>query len=247
MAKTAGTGRTRADVIFEQLRYDILNGYYAPGSKLPFAELGSRYEASTGVLREVLPRLVEQGLATNEAQLGFRVVTVSVDDLERLTDARCAIETMVARLSVESGDVAWEARLVAAHHALTRTTWLDDPHGLAAWVSLAPAERAHLVPVRDEWATLHEAFHHTLLEGCDNPYLIATATKLRRIADVYRYWSADESERVHRDVDGEHKAILDAALARDAQGCADLLADHIRLTTELLVAVQRARAETVDA
>ena len=100
------------------------------------------------MLREGLPRLVEQGLATNEAQLGFRVVTVSPESLRYLTAARCAIETLVTRQSMEAGDLAWESRLVAAHHALSRT---------------GPPE------AREQWMARHEEFHATLLSGCPNP------------------------------------------------------------------------------
>lgn len=207
---------TRAESIFQRLRNDILTGYFAPGAKLAFADLRARYDASVGVLREALPRLVEQGLATNEAQLGFRVVAISPQALRHLTSARCALETLVTRESVAAGDLAWESRLVAAHHALSRT----GPPG-----------------AREQWMARHEEFHATLLSGCPNPYLIESAARLRAIADVYRYWSAGETKRVRRDIGAEHEAILDAALARDADECARLLTGHIQRTTDLLLAV----------
>jgi DNA-binding GntR family transcriptional regulator len=208
---------TRAEAVFRRLRHDILTGFYAPGAKLAFAGLRGRYDASIGVLREALPRLVEQGLVTNEAQLGFRVVTVSPGSLRHLTEARCAIETLVAGQSATAGDLAWESRLVAAHHALSRS----GPPG-----------------AREQWMARHEAFHAALLAGCPNPYLIESAGRLRAIAEVYRYWSAGEAERVHRDIDGEHSAILGAALAHDAAGCARLLTSHVQRTTDLLLASQ---------
>ena len=205
---------TRAEVAFRRLRHDILTGYYAPGAKLAFADLRARYDASVGVLREALPRLVEQGLATNEAQLGFRVVSVSPESLRHLTSARCAIETLVARESVKTGDLTWESRLVAAHHALSRTAPPETP---------------------EQWMARHEDFHATLLSGCQNPYLISSATRLRAISEVYRYWSAGESARVRRDIGGEHNAILNAALDRDADEVARLLTNHIQRTTDLLL------------
>ena len=216
---------TRAEAVFRRLRHDILTGYYAPGAKLAFADLRVRYDSSVGVLREALPRLVEQGLATNEAQLGFRVVTVAPESLRQLTAARCAIETLVARQSVGEGDLGWESRLVAAHHALSRT---------------GPPE------AREAWMARHEEFHATLLSGCRNPYLIESARRLRAISEVYRYWSAGETARVRRDIRSEHKAILDAALARDADEFARLLTTHIERTTDLLLASQ-ARTEAVRA
>src|SRR4051794_14175462 len=95
---------TRAEKVYTELRSDILNGRIGPGERLPFAQLCERYQASTGVLREVLPRLVEQGLATSERQFGFRVIPVSEADLRHLTELRVTIESQALRQSVEHGE-----------------------------------------------------------------------------------------------------------------------------------------------
>ena len=100
---------------------DILAGRLTPGAKLPFAELVARYGGSTSVIREGLARLVEQGLVQAEPQHGFRVVPLSIGDLDDLTTARCELEGLVLRLSIEAGDLEWESGIVAAHHTLERT------------------------------------------------------------------------------------------------------------------------------
>lgn len=210
---------TRADVVLGSIRAEILNGRLAPGSRLGFADLGDRYDASTGVLREVLPRLVEQGLATSEAQRGFRVIDVSVERLSQLTDARVAVETLVTRLAVAEGDITWEADVVAKHHALVRA-----------------GEAAGGDEIREEWLAAHEAFHVAVLEGCANTYLVDIATRLRSVSEVYRCWSWPEHNRVHRDIEREHREIMEAAVARDAERVTRLVEAHIRLTTELLIA-----------
>jgi DNA-binding GntR family transcriptional regulator len=210
---------TRSDATLQRLRADILNGRLEPGSKLGFADLGSRYDVSTGVLREVLPRLVEQGLVTSEAQLGFRVVTVSVDNLGQLTEARVAIETLVTRAAVIEGDLAWESEVVATHHALLRTPGYE-PSG-----EFSPA-----------WLDAHERFHLAVLSGCPNSYLVNTAARLRAIAEVYRCWTRDAAVRAHRDVAGEHREIMESAIARDVEGCAKVTEHHIRTTTDLMLA-----------
>jgi DNA-binding GntR family transcriptional regulator len=183
---------------------------------------------STGVLREVLTRLVEQGLASTEAQLGFRVVEVSVNELAQLTTARVWLETTVLREAVEHADIAWETDVVARHHALARC-------GAAA-----PDRVSDEIP--EEWLTAHEAFHVALLAGCPNHYLVDYATRLRAIAEVYRCWSRPEQLRTHRDIPAEHRAIMEAAIARDADLAVSLIEEHIRRTTELLIASSPAGA-----
>src|SRR5690349_21307966 len=117
---------TRVDATYRRIRADIIGGRLAPGSRLLFAEMTERYGASTGVLREALPRLVEQGLVVSQPQIGFRVMSLSVDDLRHLTEARVAIETLVLRQSVTHGDLAWETTVLGAHHTLARTPKLGD-------------------------------------------------------------------------------------------------------------------------
>lgn len=212
------SGLTRADETFNRLRFDILNGHYTPGAKLAFVSLGDRYEVSTGVLREVLPRLVGEGLATSEAQLGFRVVSVSEPDLVQLTSAREAIEGLVVHAAVTQGDLTWEGEVVAAHYALAHTPVETEQHD-----------------INPDWITAHENFHQVLLDGCANQYLVASASRLRTIAQVYRYWTKLENERAHRDLAAEHQAIADAAVRRDPDECSRLTQHHIRLTTELLL------------
>ncbi len=217
-------GATRADAVFLRLRADILNGAIRPGTRLGFAELGRRYDVSTGVLREVLPRLVEQGLATSAPQLGFRVVSISVTDLEELTGARVALELMVTELAIERGDIAWETRLVAAHHTLSRMP-MFRPDG----------------STNQAWLAAHETFHETLWSGSGNRYLNAAAAELRTVSEVYRCWTRDTQVETDRDVPGEHQAITRAAVERDTALCLELVETHIRTTTRLLITTQPSR------
>ena len=75
--------RTKAERVYELMRADILAGRLRPGSRLRYAELCEHYETSTGVLREAMLRLSEQGLVKGEPQQGFQVVDLSVEDLAR--------------------------------------------------------------------------------------------------------------------------------------------------------------------
>jgi DNA-binding GntR family transcriptional regulator len=246
MARRSGNApTTRSDLALRELRADILNGRLAPGSRLGFADLGERYGVSAGVLREVLTRLVEQGLASTEAQLGFRVIEVSVAELRQLTAARVWLETVVLREAVEHGDIAWETNVVAKHHALARAGagQGDADRGGAdrGGADRGGADRAS-DDIPEEWLAAHEAFHVALLAGCPNHYLVDHATRLRAIAEVYRCWSRPEQLRTHRDIPAEHRAILEAAIARDADLAVSLIEEHIRRTTELLLASSPAGA-----
>ena len=96
---------TRTDQVYRRLRADILGGRLAPSAPLPFARLKEDYGASMGVLREALMRLTAEGLTVNQAQHGFRVISLSLEDLRDLTETRCMIESTVLRDSVTNGDL----------------------------------------------------------------------------------------------------------------------------------------------
>jgi DNA-binding GntR family transcriptional regulator len=212
--------RTKAERVYELMRADILTGRLPPGSRLRYADLCERYQTSTGVLREAMLRLSEQGLVKGEPQQGFQVVELSVEDLGDLTDARVVLETLVLRSAIADGDVEWESRILAAHHRLSRTSQRDpaDPDRLS-----------------DEWVAQHAEFHHTLLDGCANRRLKETASSLRAAAELYRRWSLPLGNAADRNVNDEHDKLLAAALERDADRAVMLLTDHITLTSNILL------------
>ena len=222
----APSAPTRAESVYQAIRRDVLAGRLLPGSRLRFADLCRRYEASMSVLREGLARLAEQGLVVAEPQHGFHVTPVSADDLRDLTGARLALEGLVLRRAIESGDVAWEAQLVAALHTLERTPMLD-----AADAAL----------FNEEWTAAHATYHTALLAGCDNARLRSVAAGLRDSAELYRRWSRRLGHDEDRDIPGEHRAIVAAVLERDADRAVALLMAHIGRTSDVLLAAERAR------
>ena len=215
---TTRTGSNRSGA-YDRIRSDILSGRVAPGTKLPFAALVEDYQCSIGAIREALQRLSEQGLVVSEWQQGFRVVDITVDDLLDLTQARCEIEVLALRYAIESGDVTWESDAVAAHHRLDRTPMYDaeDPARFS-----------------EDWVDAHHRFHSALLAGCSNARILAVANSLRDSGELYRRWSAPLHDK-KRDIAGEHRAILDAVVARNADLASALLATHIRRTTDKLI------------
>jgi DNA-binding GntR family transcriptional regulator len=222
---TRASSVTRSVVVHEKLRADILSGRLAPGEHLKSAVLCTRYETSVGALREAFSKLSDEGLVITRPFQGYMVTPLSMEDLADLTDARVEIEALVLRMSIEHGDVHWEAQSGAALHVLERAPFIgaDDPD--------RPS---------DEWATAHTAFHFALLEGCPNRHLLQVARKLRQEAGLYQMWSVSFKHEPERDGTIEHRALLDAAIARDANLASRLLAEHLRHTANLLIDIPEA-------
>jgi DNA-binding GntR family transcriptional regulator len=218
VARTKNGDRSRADVVFEALRADLIEGRIEPGERLKLPALVERFGVSMTVIREALTRLAEQHMVVAVPNRGFSVMSLSVEDLKDLTHLRLRLETMVLRDSIEHGELAWETRVVAAHHALNRTPYLDDKGELNAAKMSA-----------------HRDFHHALGSGCGSPRLIELVDNLRDSAELYRAWSRSIAHDHERDVTAEHDEIVRAALAHDTDAASAALRDHIERSTAVLL------------
>lgn len=218
MATTEGA--VRADGVYARLRADILGGRLTPGQRLKFPELSQRYDTSVGAAREALTRLAGEGLVRSQVNQGYTVTPLSHEDLADLTHARVEIESRVLRHAVLHGDMQWESQAVAAHHVLARTRFLAD------------TEANH---PSDAWSAAHAGFHQALLAGCPNRRLLASARRLREEAELYLQWSVSFGQEPDRDLAAEHRALLEAATARDADTACELLRDHIAHTAQLVI------------
>lgn len=218
MPKTKTGGQSRTEAVFETLRADLIEGRIEPGERLKLPALVERFGVSMTVVREALTRLAEQRMVLAVPNRGFRVMPLSAEDLKDLTHVRLRLETMALRDSIERGALVWETGVVAAHHALNRTPYLDDKGGLNVAKMSA-----------------HRDFHHALGSGCGSPRLIELADNLRDSAELYRAWARSIAHDDERDVTAEHDQIARAALARDADAASAALRDHIERSTAALL------------
>lgn len=214
-----GDKETRNERVYMGIRTEILSGQRRPGARLPTAELTKTFDASVGVVRESLLRLVELGLVQVRPMQGFFVTDVTADDLRDLTEARLEIETLALRYSIQQGDADWEAQLVGAHHLLSLTHRQQE----------GVAER-----FTADWGKAHGNFHSALIAGCRNRRILGVAQRLRDSAELYRRWSVEVDPYAGRDIRGEHDALLKAALDRDADLAVERLVEHIQRTDEVL-------------
>ncbi len=218
MAKRAGS-ETLAMSVYEQLRSAILHGEFSPGERLKPAELSTRFAVSLGVMREAISLLAAKDLVRIDRNRACYVMSLSMEALANLTAARKITEGAALRLSVELGGLTWESEVIAAHHRM------------ASLPILLPGDPP---PRNEEWARAHIDFHYKLIEACGNPVLLDICARLSDAADVYRAWSGLGSRKVHRDIAGEHKGLLDAAIAHDPNRAGTLFEAHIERTQEIL-------------
>ncbi|WP_177231435.1 GntR family transcriptional regulator [Amycolatopsis saalfeldensis] len=202
-----------SEQVYAQLRDAIMRGRYAPGEALKPQDLAKAQGVSLAVVREALVRVVGDGLADRLPNRGFAVPAFSDRRWQEIAEARRTVEPVVLRMSVERGDIEWEARVRAAHHRLARTP------------AFAPEEGEYYTGA---WSEAHRVFHRALLDGCGNPVLLEAFDRLWSASELARRWSARRTPG--RDHLREHRRLEEAALARDADAAAELLARHLTET-----------------
>jgi DNA-binding GntR family transcriptional regulator len=212
--------RTLASAIRGRLRSEILAADLVPGQKLNITILAKRFGVSLAAVREALSRLVSDGLVEAIDQRGFRVRPVSPRDLEDLTRTRIEIEGLALRDAIANGSDAWEAALRAAYE------------GLAAVPRVDPADPGRLT---DGWGGPHRAFHEALVGACESRWLQSFRTILFEQSERYRRLSVPLAQ-ADRDVEAEHRDLMEAALARDVGRALQILSDHLRRTTDIILA-----------
>ncbi len=218
-SQEAPAARTLAEHAYEVLRRDIISGVLSPEIKLQTEGLKARYRLGGSTLREALTRLTSEGLVTFEGQRGFRVAPISRADFADLCDVRKKIEIEALRQSISSGDDEWEARVVAAYHRLSK---IEDQM----------PER--LEEVYEDWEDRNRDFHKALISACRSRWLHRIHDLLLQQAERYRRITFASGRTVRRNVQQEHKAIMEAAIARDIDAACGLAASHIQRTLNVL-------------
>lgn len=209
---------THVSVITKELRHDIITGQLLPGGKLKVRQLAERFGVGLSPIRESLNRLSREWLVQHNELRGFSVMSVSERDLDELMRARCWLNERALRESIAHGDSAWEESVLLAYHRLSRIQRLNPDSGPL---------------VNPVWEVAHRVFHRSLISGCNSHWVVDICDQLFDVADIYRHIARATPAQTDREGGDEHRPIMEAALARDADRAVELLIAHFMLTAEL--------------
>lgn len=203
---------------YERLRTDIMSGVLKPGEKLKVEALRKRYEVGSSPIREALSALSAEYLVERIDQRGFRVALVSLEAFNELLKTRCWLEERALRESIAHGGSDWEEKIVLAMFHLSKASRVAVHDHAAS---------------NGGWEELHKRFHMALISGCGSAILVNYCDQLYDQNVLYRHAASLEASS-KRDVSEEHSAIVEAALARDADLAVERLITHYQHTGELL-------------
>lgn len=208
----AGGPVTATQTAYRQLRQMILRGTLAPGRKLKVEELKETLMTGASPIREALSLLTSDQLVERFDNRGFRTAEAGRENFEEILKLRCALEDMALRDSIAHADHDWEERVVLAHHRMEKQP------------------RADVEAFEDR----HKAFHMALLSNCPSATLLRFCGQLYDLNIRYRYLAGQSIGYAARDIPSEHRGIMEAATAGNADLASERLLSHYRQTGAFL-------------
>jgi len=199
----------------------ILTGELAAGARLNESELAIRFGTSRGPVREALRALEECRLVRAEKNRGVFVREISVAEADEIYDIREVLDELIGQRVAQriSAEQLTELRDIVAH--MERAT------------AQADLKRYH---------ALNLAFHDLLVEYAGNERLTETYRLLTKELLLFRLRGLQDGGGFAVS-SAEHKAILKAIAAHDAERAGRLLRRH---ATDSRARMHKAAARAQD-
>jgi DNA-binding GntR family transcriptional regulator len=196
--------RALYEEVAELLRQRIFSRDLEPGSWIDELKIAEEYGISRTPLREALKVLAAEGLVTMKVRRGAYVTEVSDKDLSDVYHLLALLESDAAAVVAQRGSDTELAELKALH-----------------------AELEAALPDRDRFFAVNERFHMRVLEIASNRWREQMVADLRKVMKLNRHNSLLKTGRIDDSL-AEHRAIMAALLARNADLTQQRMQEHFR-------------------
>ncbi|MBV9271477.1 MAG: GntR family transcriptional regulator [Candidatus Eremiobacteraeota bacterium] len=194
--------QTAPALIAKEIRQAIIRGEIPSGKPLRQTEIADRFGVSRIPVREALSQLEGEGWVSSVPHRGVIVTGISGEDLRDVCDIRMELESRATLLAVPR---ITDEQLLRAELLLTEMDTDPTPEG---------------------WNDSNIQFHMALYGPCERPRLLSLIVNLHHLMN--RYLVLEDAVALQREnTKSEHRSILSAFRARDAERAAHLVRDHI--------------------
>ena len=204
---------TVVEMLASAIRRDISFGVLRPDQKLKLTDLRQAYGGSNHSMRETLRILSSEGVVEATNQRGFRVTSATEDDLRDILLVRLEVEKLGLKRSLERGDVAWESRVVAALHSVSRADAVvqENPDDVTAL----------------EWDEACRDLSMTLISASGSPRLASIAAQFYGQSRRFRLALLREGRIDFAARSARRAELQDAIMECDADRALGVLEDEI--------------------
>ena len=193
-----------ADQVFERLEREILTGKYPRGEVLTEVGLCTDLGVSRTPVREALRRLEQEHIVEMSGK-GIVVLGVTQEDLVDIYDIRARIEGRAAALAAKNATDEQIEELKEAVDLQEFYMTKKDPDHIKA---------------------MDSRFHELIYRFSGSAVFYDTLMPLHKKTQKYRKASVENSTRAAHSVE-EHRAVLEAVIARDAAAAEAAMNAHV--------------------
>jgi DNA-binding GntR family transcriptional regulator len=197
------------EVVLKFTRQAIVDGRFAPDTKLIPRQIAAECGVSFIPVREALRVLVSEGFVTFFHNRGAWVTPLSIADLEDLYAIRIELETEAVRCASPMS--------VADIERLTNI--------------LNSADRASARGDRKRVLALNRDFHFFIYEKTQSPRRLRLIEQMWQHAERYQRLSLNYR---HDAADEEHRDVIAALAKDDSRGAAQAMRTHLETTVNLI-------------
>lgn len=206
MAALSLAPRALYEEVAELLRQRIFSRELEPGSWIDELKIAEAYGISRTPLREALKVLAAEGLVTMKVRRGAYVTEVSERDLTDVYHLLSLLESDAASVVAQTATEGQMRELQSLHQELELAAQPDKQD-------------------RERFFEINERFHMRLLEIANNRWRDQMVADLRKVMKLNRHNSLLKSGRI-QDSLSEHRALMEALTARDADLCQQRMQKH---------------------
>ncbi len=203
---------SRSMEAYQRIKQQIVSLKLPPGAIIVEADLQRELGLGRTPIREALQRLAQERLVVVLPRRGMFVSDIGITDLQRLFEMRLALEDLAVRLAAQRGTEAHWRRMEAALAGMPPEDDGTDGNGAIDNEALI---------------AIDEACHEIIYDAADNVFLRDTLVTTYALSLRLWYFSLSRIGDM-RNALAEHRRILDALRAGDADESARLMRQHIQ-------------------
>ena len=205
--------RPLREVVYEELKMQILTGAIVPGTRMMEVELAKEIGVSRTPIREAIRKLEKEGLVTIEPRRGAYASQISTQDMVEILEVRQNMEGL------------------AAFFAASRM----QPEQLEELKEISELYNKAVNDGNMEEMIKHDTkFHRIIVESCNNKVLVQMIEQLQELVLRFRYIYYDNFRRAEN-MPEEHFEILHAIETGDAEAARNAADVHIDRLKELVI------------
>ena len=205
--------RPLREIVYEELKRQILVGEIAPGTRIMEFELAEDMGVSRTPVREAIRKLEKEGLVTIEPRRGAYASDISIKDMVDVLEVRQMLEGMAASMAAQK---------------VTEEEKLDFVEANSAYKNAV--KKGNI----EEIIRYDELFHQLIVSYSGNKTLNQLLSQVQELALRFRYIYYDDFSR-YENMPVEHEEIEEAIISGDTQKAKVVAEEHVERLKKFVI------------